>query len=522
MKRRGNSNQTQSTKRTRGAPAAPARQFAPTAHRVRRPDGTDVCPQLAPYHFAQLERQGYTVVENVLSPQQCEALKAEWLATIESYGTGFKADDPWTWTSPLLPLNTRGMQNYPPVAHEPFVWEARMALAPVFAKLWDCASAEDLVTSFDRVCFVPPRGQKVNKRTAEGWFHLDQSHATLRGTLQCVQGFVTLNDIGEGEVALEVYAGSHHHHAAFFDWLARNAPAKEAAARRGNWCKLPIKDGEPPGDARKWYLAKPDVRHVRVHAPAGAVVLWDSRVVHHAQAPLDGTKRSNVPRFVIYVSMVPRTWVASAEALGKRREAFANQDATAHWPHMVSCFDRKPKGFRGRPLDYDKYAFDYGEQWERLAQRLSDKEMRLVQLLVDGNGNGAPAKSARLPRQFAADSLLGKLLRMPLVQWIHSPRKSAFTPPLARLHDHGSVSMDDGDEAQQCTTVARTLPSTPPSSPTLHCRKRTYAYAMSERADVVDDDDDADDLTTAALNVLRLNHPAKRQQVLHSGMFASE
>jgi hypothetical protein len=157
----------------------------------------------------------------------------------------------------------------------------------------------------DRVCFVPHERLRLNKATQAGWPHLDQSRATRRGTLECVQGFLTLNAIGAGEVALTVYEGAHRYHKRFFDEVVSKDAERAHKCAKDDWLKF---DAKGAGADRAWYMAQPGVREVRVHAPAGAVVLWESRLPHHAMPPADNAQRSTVDRFVIYSCMVPRAW----------------------------------------------------------------------------------------------------------------------------------------------------------------------------------------------------------------------
>jgi len=304
-------------------------------------------------HRHELATRGWTVVENIIDMETCNVLKKEWLDTMESYGTGFKADDPTTWLPSTVPPNLRGMQSWPPV-QERFVWEARLATAPVFAKIWDCAP-KNLLTSMDRVCFVPP-SRLHNKQS---WWHLDQTNTDLRGRFACVQGFVTLEDIGEGEVALEVMEGANPHHGTFFS--EHLDPQRAAKCTTGNWHKFEPKD-------TAWYLSRPGVAVKRVHAPAGSLVLWDSRLPHHAGPPADPSKRSQKTRFVIYTCMMPRE-EASDKTIAKRLEAYEQGRAMSHWPNAPKLFAKKPRTY-GKELPCAD--FDIPAMVARAQKRVSD------------------------------------------------------------------------------------------------------------------------------------------------------
>lgn len=332
----------------RAQPTLSARPLEPPAKRRRTGPRLPRYPDPAPLpadglltseHVRGLERDGFCVVRDVVSPANCEALKGEWLQMLEDLGVGFRKDDVATWTpAKHRPVSTRGMQDYPPVAQEPFVWKARLKCKPVFDALWQ---ETDLITSMDRVCFIPPAQLAI----AKSWWHLDQARETRRGSLQCVQGMLVLEDIGAGEVSLEVMAGAHRHHARFFtDHVTQDADGGADRLRKcktHDWFKFADRD-------RAWYLEQENVRVQRVHAPKGALILWDSRVPHQAIPPANRAERSEKARFTIYVSMVPRAW-ADPKRLAARRKWFEEGRATSHWPQDGRPFGAKPRTY-GQPL----------------------------------------------------------------------------------------------------------------------------------------------------------------------------
>jgi hypothetical protein len=65
---------------------------------------------------------------------------------------------------------------------------------------------------------------------------------------------------------------------------------------------------------------------VKVCAPAGSLVLWDSRVVHANCPPSTGRG----PRMCAYASMQPRAY-ASVKELAKRVRLFEAGRQTGHW-----------------------------------------------------------------------------------------------------------------------------------------------------------------------------------------------
>jgi ectoine hydroxylase-related dioxygenase (phytanoyl-CoA dioxygenase family) len=207
----------------------------------------------------------------------------------------------------------------------------------------------------DRVCFVPYERLKLNAVTADGWMHMDQSRRHRRGTLECVQGLVTLNDIGAGEVALEVFEGAHRYHKLFFEQCMPLDSEEEKAANKRDWCRL-------SAEQKQWYLQQKGVKQVRVHAKAGSLILWDSRLPHHAMPPRDNSQRSKVDRSVIYSCMVPRSW-ATPKILKKRIKAFENGRATSHWPQDGNTFQYKPRTYSS---DIELFESDFDPQERQL------------------------------------------------------------------------------------------------------------------------------------------------------------
>ncbi len=222
----------------------------------------------------------------------------------------------------------------------------------------------------DRVCFVPYTRMKLNKATEAGWPHMDQARVTRRGTLECVQGFVTLNEIGEGEVALTVYEGAHVHHRAFFDDHLSKDPERFAKCASHDWLKF---DTKSAGSDRAWYMAQPGVREVRVHAPAGSAVLWDSRLPHHAMPPKDNALRQQraTDRYVIYTCMTPREW-ATPKVLEKRIKQHETGRATSHWPQDGTAFPYKPRTYGAETALLDPTFDPVSRQLVHLPTRTTD------------------------------------------------------------------------------------------------------------------------------------------------------
>ena len=276
---------------------------------------------------------------------------------------GFVADDKETWTTEHLPIGIRGMQEWPPVAQEKFAWETRLKALPIFARIWK-VPPDSMISSMDRVCFVPSTRLKLNKKTELGWMHVDQSRRGRRGNLECFQGFITLNEIGASEVALEVMKGAHKCHRKFFEERHPLNTETELKTKNSDWFKFAAED-------IAWYEKQPNVERTRVHAKAGSLVLWDSRLPHHAMPPRDNNERSDVDRYVIYTCFTPRAW-ANEATLKHRVKAFEGGRATPHWPHDKRMFNFKPRTY-GNELPLAD--FDVAKQLKKLKDESSDYEL---------------------------------------------------------------------------------------------------------------------------------------------------
>ena len=265
--------------------------------------------------FAELERDGFTVIENVVPAELCAAVLAELKAYMRSCGVDVD--------SPALDLDTypnmRGIMQQG-VGHLPGVWAVRLNenVQRVFEALY---GTNDLLVSFDGACWMPAHLTE----TGRARLHVDQAH-TKKGRW-CVQGYVNLlssHDAASG--SLSVSRGSHRLHT---DFVPREgAPADD-------WYSFTDAEFKP--------FAAPE----RVHGGVGSLVLWDSRTAHRATAPLKGTADTR-ERAVVYVSMQPTDFCTDAN-LKKKAAAFQNGRMTSHWaaskiklfPATASTFRKK-------------------------------------------------------------------------------------------------------------------------------------------------------------------------------------
>ena len=274
-------------------------------------------------HLKELEKKGYTVIENVLSNNKCDTYINKFWDWLEGLETGIDRNKPETWkTLPKggWPMNVRGIIKHYKVGHSQFVWDIRCEpnVIKVFQKLWN---EDELLVSFDAVNIMksPALGGPTKKQ--RHWYHTDQgSHKKDRCS---IQGFVTLEDVGEEEGSLMVLPKSHKYHQKFFK--------KHNLTINTDWYKLKDKELE-------WFLNK-KLKPKKVLAPKGSMILWDSRVIHCNCKP---TKKSDKFRYVIYVCMTPKKW-CDEKNIKKRIKAFEELRMTSHWPHDVKLVGKNPQ-----------------------------------------------------------------------------------------------------------------------------------------------------------------------------------
>lgn len=265
------------------------------------------------------------------------------------------ASNNWRGFYALAPKGGMLLQNYG-VGQTKFVWDVRQnpRVVDVFARVLNVAR-EDLLVSFDGVSLhLPPEVTRRGKFIKAG-LHTDQR--LTDSSSQCIQGLVNMYDTEEGDATFCFLEGSQNYHSM-------------------------LKDIAPPGSARDmgmkkdWYMLSPSelsalqgygCQQVRVKAPAGSLVLWDSRTIHCGVQSLPRPAERIKKRLAVYVSYLPRSRIAPERresALAAKQGLFKARRMTSHWaiPRMVRggfvTFPPKPSGQhvpRGIPVLDPKY-----------------------------------------------------------------------------------------------------------------------------------------------------------------------
>lgn len=271
----------------------------------------------------QLEIFGVAVIPNILSLNQVhQSLDEMWemlYHLTQNFELPINKENQYSWKSyyDLCPIEDMLLQ-YWKVGQSKYVWNIRqnIKLIEVFSHLWQVRN-EDLLVSFDSISIhFPPEITKIGKFQEEkkNWYHFDQS--SEKEGLHCIQGFINLIDINDGDTTLSLYEGSHKYHSSFFKYYQKKIDK--------DWYQL--------NDQEINFFK--ELEEFAVLASAGSLVLWDSRLLHQGILCSRNRIIPNI-RSVVYVCMMPRSKCSNRQ-LEKKKQSFLDQRMTTHWPHQIS------------------------------------------------------------------------------------------------------------------------------------------------------------------------------------------
>lgn len=264
------------------------------------------------------------------------------LRWFESCCANFKANDPNTWQAKNMPIMLHGiLKHY--YGHTELQWTIRELCVPIFERIWGC-SGNDLLCPFDGGCFLPaiPKDTLKNRKFKQ-WCH----HDMFRGNrgFSCVQGVVNFMENGPEDGGLVLVEGSRD---IFSQYLDKH-PSSGIV-----WGPVDMSD-----------TLVSTKRLIKICAPAGSIILFDSRMFHCNVHPTGSIMRpDNTPRFRMahYVSLQPRSG-ATAKELQKRIRLYETGRMTGHWcyghffketaehPHTYGGENNKPPAIEIAPLN---------------------------------------------------------------------------------------------------------------------------------------------------------------------------
>jgi len=281
-----------------------------------------------------LNQYGVAIIPNVLTMEECEEMRSgmwDYLEHITQHLTvPINRNNPESWRSfdKLFFKHSMLLQQFS-VGHMNISWKLRqnLKIVDIFALLWN-VNREDLLVSFDGASFhFPPETTNKGWFRNKNWLHTDQSYT--RNNLECIQSWVTANDVNAGDATLTFLEGSHLYHKDF--------AKKFKITDTSDWYKL-------QDDLQyKFYTSEKQCPRVSIKCSKGSIVFWDSRTIHMGQEPLKERLVPNI-RFVIYLCYTPRN-KATDESIKKKIKYFEDMRTTNHWPHKPKLFPITPQTY---------------------------------------------------------------------------------------------------------------------------------------------------------------------------------
>eukprot|EP01098_Paradermamoeba_levis_P014634 TRINITY_DN706_c0_g1_i1.p1 TRINITY_DN706_c0_g1~~TRINITY_DN706_c0_g1_i1.p1 ORF type:complete len:328 (-),score=63.03 TRINITY_DN706_c0_g1_i1:86-1069(-) len=288
---------------------------------------------------------GFVVFKNALTPEECEATKAEMFSWIESQTPEFKRDDPSTWSS--WTSRTFGM----PALKEPVVTPQflRNRQNPrIFRAFSTVLGTNDLLVNHDRWALYRSTVLTPTASTRKS-VHLDfhplkflqnskdilqelensnydsvdlyrENNAVIACQGRAVQAVLNLNDNAEEDGGLVVVPGFHRF---FPEWTKKISPNKIADSSRS----YDIDSSDPV-----FKLAK------RIPMAAGSIALWDQTVAHGSSP-----NTSENYRAAQFMKMFPATNI-SAKRRANRAKAVESLIRLAGFENEVSDVGRQVFG----------------------------------------------------------------------------------------------------------------------------------------------------------------------------------
>lgn len=273
--------------------------------------------------MSTLESYGVAILPKILSKEECDEMnKGVWdylehITQVSTCPIQRNNKSSWTTYYKLKPIDGMLMHNYN-IGHSQYTWNVRQnqKVIDVFSKIYN---TDDLLTSFDGASFnIPP------EETGFGWnnntynFYTDQSFC--RNDFECVQSWITSNDVKEGDATLTFLEGSHK---------LRNEVKKmfniDSSEDHHTFDNEELDFYKDNGCNQKY-----------IKCPTGSMVLWDSRTVHCESMPFKWRSLKNF-RNVVLVCMQPKQ-LCDEILIKKRINAFESLKTTSHWVSHLSTF----------------------------------------------------------------------------------------------------------------------------------------------------------------------------------------
>tara|TARA_B100000497_G_scaffold125007_1_gene160672 strand:+ start:722 stop:1609 length:888 start_codon:yes stop_codon:yes gene_type:complete len=272
------------------------------------------------YHKKQLDDKGYTIIPDVYTQQDINIYREEF--------------NKWRTNTPDLDrlhnlIDYNGIYKHHRVGQQRFAWLARTnkKIQDIFKYLW---STSDIVTSFDGCCYYP--SDYIGAPSY--WTHTDQA-STKKG-VWCYQSFLSLTS--NKSKTLVVYEYSHLLHEHYFKTMN-------------------IESDRDWNIIEQAYSSKIVDNIKFLDVPAGALVVWDSRLFHQNTC---GNLDCMEERLIQYLCFLPRYDQKNTEEQNnKRHRYFNNMRTTSHWPYPLNAVPEQPNVYNYRTTE--KIGIDYNK-----------------------------------------------------------------------------------------------------------------------------------------------------------------
>lgn len=298
-----------------------------------------------------LKKYGFCVVEEVYTKEFSNATVNSIWDWLEGLGTGINRKDPQTWTHEKWPHHGNGLIHHT-CGQEEFSWKVREHVGTIkcFSQIYGTTK---LLTSFDAVNIGRPPELLPGKIEASkhSWLHTDQDLWTSDdyNNNYSIQGVANFETCERNDGGLIIGKSSHLLHNKLFEHNGKKPI--------DNWYRVTQED--------VLFLQSQDIEFVKVDAPIGSLILFDSRAIHSG---FPNQKNRIIPRFryVTYLSLTP-TFRATEKDIETKVHAIKNGLMTSHWSSCnVKIFELpiitdKECAYLTRPEnipDYEKWSDD--------------------------------------------------------------------------------------------------------------------------------------------------------------------
>ena len=254
----------------------------------------------------------------VFTSAECETVKTRMFDYLAREHQVIKPDD----YKRLKPLRGGMMKSYGIALQKEILdLKTNERVVDSFRQIW---AEKELTTALDSIYIGPPPErcrfkQEFNTPDSKPWFHTDQS-SDKKG-MHCIQSFINLETIEDGDGCLSVLAYSHKHHQEFFEHFNESSKGADWFILRENHLD--------------WYLSEKSSVWCSITAPKGSMVFWDSRTIHMGTLPRQDRVNKDRWRFIAYVCYTPARYQSERDAELKR-QAYIDNKTTSHWPYGVN------------------------------------------------------------------------------------------------------------------------------------------------------------------------------------------